>query len=312
MAGSEKFFWEYSKLPREMQENVMKQMDNEALRRMREVSKGSRALANFELERRRRVALRVCRKVYADRVGEMPSKWMPLERIVAANEMRVVEAATSDDFAKQDPPFEPDKILRILLNIPLTDGHAVAANAFDWKLMNDTYRDVRINHVQFPLGLKTIGDSAFYAVDNLNCSIYFPETLEKIDKDAFNCPSISGTLRFPKSLTSIGDRAFFNCEYIDRVEFAENANVVVGEKAFCINVNGTVHIPATARLTFAGDELTFDRARHVECTAQFFANHRLQFRSTGLRCTLLPAAAAAAGTGAVFGRPHDYAMQQIN
>lgn len=65
--------------------------------------------------------------------------------------------------------------------------------------------------------LESIGDQAF-AFSSFDGVVKFPESLTKIGNNAFeSCEQLSGELNFPKNLTSMGDYAFKNCVNISTV-----------------------------------------------------------------------------------------------
>jgi len=316
MESSEEHFWEYSKLPSEVQGNVMRQMDGRALLEMRAASKGSRDLVDVELARRRRILSQRAQSVhdgyveaamtYLFRVGEFPPEQMPYGEINVAKDLRVVEASSYSSFSQQDPPINPDDEVDILLRIP-EGTEVVGERAFEI----DYYSNVSIKHVHFPLGLQKIDLAAFktpyFAAGKdlslfSNFQLYFPETLQIIEAFAFQRSPSGGTLRFPKSLTYIGFKAFASCNNTVRIEFAEGSTVRVGEAAFA-GVPATVHIPATARLNFKADvRPTFSQATSVECTAEFLSAHRTQFPRNVLHVELPAGGGAAAAEDDVAGR----------
>jgi len=342
MAASEKVFWEYSKLPREVQGNVMQQMDRDDLKRMREVSKGSLALADVELRRRERIAMRVARKEYAARIGEMPSVLMSFEEVVAANKMRIVEALTMDDLTKALPVLRNEKKLftelnpigePLLLKIPL-GSVGVPDDAFK----NGAYHGLafmKIGHVHFPAGLQSVGASAFFGSHSPildGCRLYFPDSLERIEKLAFACMNFADnpksvcagqTLRLPRNLKHLGNWAFSGLKMKEVIfpDYAPAKMIIDTDIPFdhC-NELRHLEIPATASIDcfpekFVGnyDELEFaalyDQFHSVEtvaCTNEFWLKHQSKFPkikthivipSAGGGAVAVAAAAAAASGG---------------
>ena len=134
-----------------------------------------------------------------------------------------------------------------------------------------------IESVQIPATVHSIGEEAFYGCEELG-AISTPTALSAIGKDAFketasyNNPmnwdghalylstylinvseNISGEFTVREGTTMIADSAFYKCEYVTKVNFAESVTVV-GDAAFfgCTNLVYAVYSPGS-NLQFAAN-----------------------------------------------------------
>lgn len=92
-------------------------------------------------------------------------------------------------------------------------------------------------------GVRSIGDSAFYASEKLT-SLILPDGLVEIGSDAFgHCTALSGTLQIPGSVKTIGDYAFESCGMTKLV--LGDGIESIGSYAFygCKSLTGNVRIP---------------------------------------------------------------------
>ncbi len=329
MAGSGEFFWEYSMLPPEVQGNVMRQMDREALKSMRAVSKGSRDLVDIELKRRRPIFMK-----YLARIGEMPSKWMSLEEIIAANKMRVVEALTKRDFKRAltvlaesglDGEVAEGEGEQVLLKIPL-GSVSIPESAFED--FPDGIRDlkVKIGHVHFPAGLMVVGAKAFLGSYTPisghrrpleGCRLYFPDSLERIDESAFGYVDLwhprkrpnsldvcaGQMLHLPRNLKHLGNWAFSRSN-MKGVIFAEHAPAGIMSFPDLPFIDCTelhyVEVPATASIDCFPEKsvrrsgVVLDYVETVACTNAFWVKHKSKFPKTAKHIVI-----PSAGGGAV-------------
>ncbi|HBJ77337.1 MAG TPA: hypothetical protein DDY68_06175, partial [Porphyromonadaceae bacterium] len=93
--------------------------------------------------------------------------------------------------------------------------------------------------LKFEEGLKEItstNDGCFANSNKLE-KIYFPSTLEKIDKNSFKDCSALKELVIPSSVLSIGDYAFYNTRLSDSLILVGNNDLCIGRDVF--NNNGT-------------------------------------------------------------------------
>ena len=70
--------------------------------------------------------------------------------------------------------------------------------------------DLRLEEIELPSGLETLGDQAFYRCSSLK-KVSIPEGLEKLGYAAFMfCESLE-EITLPKTLSEIGDYVFSHC-----------------------------------------------------------------------------------------------------
>lgn len=100
----------------------------------------------------------------------------------------------------------------------------------------------RLQKVNFPDGLREIGDYAFY-VTNLT-GIRLPGSVTRIGKDAFSDCSKLKTAVFANGLTEIGESAFSDCSKLKTVKLPDSLKQI-GRGAFwdCESLTGTITIP---------------------------------------------------------------------
>ncbi len=73
------------------------------------------------------------------------------------------------------------------------------------------FDNTKITNVEFPSTLEEIGYEAFYGCSSLMVNISFPESLKRIENQAFQYSAISGNLTLPENLEYIGESAFSGC-----------------------------------------------------------------------------------------------------
>lgn len=90
--------------------------------------------------------------------------------------------------------------------------------------------NIRLQEIQFPNTIETIGSSAFENCKNLSI-IEFPNNLKSIHNKSFaNCVNID-KIELPQSIEEIGDHAFENCTNVKYINL-NNANCSIGIAAF--------------------------------------------------------------------------------
>ena len=107
--------------------------------------------------------------------------------------------------------------------------------------------------VTIPDGVRVVGCNAFDYSKNAISSVTFPEGVEIIEKDCFYMSNRLKTVKFPSTISYIGDRAFAS-DHIDSVEFPDKTinELTIGDNAFAISVSeitlpkGTVSIGTDA------------------------------------------------------------------
>lgn len=108
----------------------------------------------------------------------------------------------NNDFIIQANKIE--QYLGIESNVVIPEGVQETADVFGSYLNTDS-----IKSIIFPKSMRRI--YGFSELSNLE-SVYFNEGLIEIGSDAFyNCPKLKQINRFPYSLETIGDSAFFDC-----------------------------------------------------------------------------------------------------
>ena len=282
-------------LPIDVQPIIFKAMSNSKLRKMREVNRGSRVLAETELRRR----LEKARAQYEARIGEPPSKWMSLDELEAANKMQIVNALDSrlvprientdfDMTTKTWLPVPPKK--QVLLQIPLIEegenAYKVPVAAF--YQMYNTHPKLTIGHVHFPNGLKSIDDGAFDDAHQLwTFSLYLPDSIQYIGRQAFSfigaCRG-QKRLHLPSNLKLLVEGAFSGAE-IEGIVFPENASenliqVVSGRPfEYCKKLT-FMRFPASVSLECIPQtvrRIGTKALRTVECTDRFWNKHGAKF-----------------------------------
>lgn len=80
--------------------------------------------------------------------------------------------------------------------------------------------------------LREIGQKAFYGCTSL-VSIILPESLQTIGESAFNACNNLSSIYIPQNVIDIGGYAFYDCDTLERVEFADESKIkVIGANAF--------------------------------------------------------------------------------
>ena len=142
--------------------------------------------------------------------------------------------------------------------------------------------------ITIPDSVTSIGDSAFFNCGGFNGELKLGKGLQNIGANAFD-PSLSnggkslltGVLTIPESVTSIGDKAFYNCEKLTGPFTLGKSVKTIGEMAFygCKGLTGALYIPEsvetiesdafqgcsglTGTLTIAGTDTRFDGSNEV-------------------------------------------------
>ena len=92
--------------------------------------------------------------------------------------------------------------------------------------------------ISFGPSVKIIPDYAFYGMDLLQCEWQMPEALERVGEYAFAyCYSIYGRLSFPESLRKVGTNAFAQCHSLHQLVLPSRLSSI-DNRAFyqCINL----------------------------------------------------------------------------
>lgn len=100
----------------------------------------------------------------------------------------------------------------------------------------------KIKEVIIEEGVTSIGESAFYSCDNLE-GIQIPNTVKRIEDDAFRSCRGMKSIIIPNSVTSIGANAFFGCSRLKTI-VVPNSVKSIGESAFghCLGLE-SISIP---------------------------------------------------------------------
>ena len=106
-----------------------------------------------------------------------------------------------------------------------------------------TYR--KVNHFEFPEGLRRIGNSNFKG--STIKKVVLPSTLEELGDEVFSsCESLEEIV-LPDKLKRIPDRAFFLCENLSKMNWPEELEEI-GEKAFLLaNLPSEVILPKSVK-----------------------------------------------------------------
>ena len=92
------------------------------------------------------------------------------------------------------------------------------------------YSTTGITSVSIPEGVVCINDSAFYGCEVL-ADVNFPNSIERIGKDAFRFGYAIKALTFGSGLKTIDDRAFAECRSFTTLTIPDNVELI-GEEAF--------------------------------------------------------------------------------
>ena len=88
-------------------------------------------------------------------------------------------------------------------------------------LLNVEGSDIIFGKFNFPEGVTSIGDSAFFYCRSLT-QIKIPEGVTSIGIGAFyRCDSLT-QIEIPKSVTNIGNNAFYYCNNLNKIKYGEN------------------------------------------------------------------------------------------
>ena len=113
------------------------------------------------------------------------------------------------------------------------------------------------------VAVKAIGENAFES-DYSIFGIIFPEGLERIEAGAFSRGSNLVYVKFPTTLKTIGDDAFFNAQ-LHQIDWSEGLETI-GARAFQYDQSGILTLPSTVK--YIGDS-AFETA---SCTELYLGN----------------------------------------
>lgn len=105
--------------------------------------------------------------------------------------------------------------------------------------------------IQFPEGLKRIGDWAFDSCSGLAGELKLPESLEYIGRGSFHgCMGLKGELKLPKKLKVLEEHAFFSCSGFSGRLVLPDGLEYLGNMAFgsCRGLVGEVNCPPSLKL----------------------------------------------------------------
>ena len=118
-----------------------------------------------------------------------------------------------------------------------------------------TFLDCGLESITIPEGVTEIGEGAFR--QNHLTSVKLPETLRKIDNEAFLYGFQDGSIIIPDNVTEIGAYAFSNC-YLDDIKLPENLTSY-GLGAFSCTTLSAIQFPegikSLTNVSFAGTPL---------------------------------------------------------
>ena len=106
------------------------------------------------------------------------------------------------------------------------------------------FANTKITNIHFPYTLEEIGNAAFSSCNSLMSEMSFPESLKRIESNAFSFSAISGNLILPHNLEHIEHNAFYNCQSLIGSLAIPNKVKVISYEAFCrCGFNGTLTLP---------------------------------------------------------------------
>ena len=98
--------------------------------------------------------------------------------------------------------------------------------------------------VALPESLTAMGKYAFAYCSNLACDVTLPEGLTSIPENAFNQSGITG-LTLGSGVTSVGDRAFYNCNNLAVLKLNEGLTTIGDEGFFNCGKVKEIELPAS-------------------------------------------------------------------
>jgi len=96
------------------------------------------------------------------------------------------------------------------------------------------FQYTEITSLSLPLGLKKIGEYAFFQCEKLSGALNLPESLEELGRDCFNDCQFTGSLVIPTKITVISDGCFTNNRFTGDLVIPDNIKVI-GVAAFSGN-----------------------------------------------------------------------------
>ncbi len=139
-------------------------------------------------------------------------------------------------------------------NDRIPSGAFNSVKASNWNT-NKNYEEsaAKLVHINFPKGLKAMGEYAFYHSETLIGQLILPNSLEFIDNAVFaDCPLLYGQLVLPESLKHIGESAFQNCCFSGALNLPPNVEYV-GDAAFR-RCGSLTSLKLSNRLSYLGYE----------------------------------------------------------
>ena len=189
------------------------------------------------------------------------------ENMTALQRINLKEVESLGDDYKYSIPFLAFSGMSTLLKCVLPDKiYEIGACAFEdtslagsiilpeglQSIGNYAFENTNITNISFPSTLRNINKYAFQDCEYLLCEVKFPESLYRIDENAFYNSGIQGNLILPDGLQYIGKNAFSGCSGLTGSLVIPHKITEIAERAFNgAGFNGTLTLPKG--LTSIGD-----------------------------------------------------------
>ena len=117
-----------------------------------------------------------------------------------------------------------------------------------------------IAYINFPAGLRNIGNTAFYYCENLK-TVNIPNTVTKIGRRAFDCCYSLISVNIPNSVTTIEGMAFRDCHKLYSVVIPNSVTILEGSAFYaCTNLTSVTISQSITNI----EDFTFRICTHLK------------------------------------------------